>query len=221
MSAPGIVSATGVVYVVDDDASFRKAVTRMLTAAGLSVRSYASGTELLAHLSGDAPAEESGCVLADLCMPGLDGLQLQEACAEAGVALPFVFLTGHGDVPSAVSAMRHGAVDFLDKCSPQRVLLTSLERALERDTSARAARVRRSQLRQRFAALTVREREVLEHVVHGRMNKQIAAALGIHERTVKLHRNAITTKLGVRSVAELTTLTREIGLFEEPRQSCP
>jgi len=215
------VSATGVVYVVDDDASFRKAVTRMLTAAGLSVRSYASGTELLAHLSGDAAAEESGCVLADLCMPGLDGLQLQEACAEAGVALPFVFLTGHGDVPSAVSAMRHGAVDFLDKCSPQRVLLTSLERALERDTSARAARVRRSQLRQRFAALTVREREVLEHVVHGRMNKQIAAALGIHERTVKLHRNAITTKIGVRSVAELTTLTREIGLFAEPRQSCP
>jgi len=221
MSAPGIVSATGVVYVVDDDASFRKAVTRMLTASGLSVRSYASGTELLAHLSGDAAAEESGCVLADLCMPGLDGLQLQEACAEAGVALPFVFLTGHGDVPSAVSAMRHGAVDFLDKCSPQRVLLTSLERALERDTSARAARVRRGQLRQRFAALTVREREVLEHVVHGRMNKQIAAALGIHERTVKLHRNAITTKIGVRSVAELTTLTREIGLFAEPRQSCP
>ena len=221
MSAPGIVSATGVVYVVDDDASFRKAVTRMLTAAGLSVQSYASGAELLAHLSGDAAAEESGCVLADLCMPGLDGLQLQEACAEAGVALPFVFLTGQGDVPSAVSAMRHGAVDFLDKCSPQRVLLTSLERALERDTSARAARVRRSQLRQRFAALTVREREVLEHVVHGRMNKQIAAALGIHERTVKLHRNAITTKIGVRSVAELTTLTREIGLFAEPRQSCP
>jgi len=214
-------SATGVVYVVDDDASFRKAVTRMLTAAGLSVQSYASGTELLAHLSGDAAAEESGCVLADLCMPGLDGLQLQEACTEAGVALPFVFLTGHGDVPSAVSAMRHGAVDFLDKCSPQRVLLTSLERALERDTSARAARVRRGQLRQRFAALTVREREVLEHVVHGRMNKQIAAALGIHERTVKLHRNAITTKIGVRSVAELTTLTREIGLFAEPRQSCP
>ena len=214
-------SAAGIVYVVDDDPSFRRAVTRMLTAAGLSVQSYSSGPELLAHLSADAAAEESGCVLADLCMPRLDGLQLQQACTELGVALPFVFLTGHGDVPSAVSAMRHGAVDFLDKCSPQRVLLTSLERALERDTSARAARVRRGQLRQRFAALTVREREVLEHVVHGRMNKQIAAALGIHERTVKLHRNAITTKIGVRSVAELTTLTREIGLFAEPRQSCP
>ena len=214
-------SAAGVVYIVDDDASFRRAVTRMLTAAGLNVQCYSSGTELLAHLSGDAAAEESGCVLADLCMPGLDGLQLQQACTEAGMALPFVFLTGHGDVPSAVSAMRHGAVDFLDKCAPQQALLTSLERALERDANARAARVKRGQLEQRFAALTLREREVLEHVVHGRMNKQIAAALGIHERTVKLHRNAITTKLGVRSVAELTTLTREIGLFAEPRQSCP
>ena len=214
-------SAMGVVHVVDDDASFRKAVTRMLTAAGLSVHSYASGSELLAHLAGDAAADESGCVLADLCMPGLDGLQLQEACTQAGVALPFVFLTGHGDVPSAVSAMRHGAVDFLAKCSPQAVLLTSLERALERAANARAARMKRGQLERRFDGLTAREREVLEHVVHGRMNKQIAAALGILERTVKLHRNAITTKLGVRSVAELTTLTREIGLFEEPRQSCP
>jgi FixJ family two-component response regulator len=214
-------SAAGVVYVVDDDPSFRRAVTRMLTAAGLSVQSYSSGTELLAHLSADAAADDSGCVLADLCMPGLDGLQLQQACTEAGVALPFVFLTGQGDVPSAVSAMRHGAVDFLDKCAPQQVLLTSLESALERNANTRAARVRRAQLEQRFAALTVREREVLEQVVHGRMNKQIAAALGIHERTVKLHRNAITTKLGVRSVAELTTLTREIGLLEEPRQSCP
>jgi FixJ family two-component response regulator len=210
-------SAAGVVYVVDDDASFRRAVTRMLTAAGLSVQSYSSGAELLAHLSGDLPAQESGCVLADLCMPGLDGLQLQQACTDAGVALPFVFLTGHGDVPSAVSAMRHGAVDFLDKCAPQQALLSSLEQALERDANTRAVRVKREQLEQRFAALTVREREVLEHVVHGRMNKQIAAALGIHERTVKLHRNAITTKLGVRSVAELTTLTREIGLFAEPR----
>jgi FixJ family two-component response regulator len=214
-------SAAGVVYIVDDDASFRKAVTRMLTAAGLNVQCYSSGTELLAHLSDDSAAEEAGCVLADLCMPGLDGLQLQEACAQAGVALPFVFLTGHGDVPSAVSAMQHGAVDFLDKGAPQQALLGSLGRALERDTSARAARLRRQQLERRFATLTGREREVLEHVVHGRMNKQIAAALGIHERTVKLHRNAITTKLGVRSVAELTTLTREIGLFEAPQQSCP
>jgi FixJ family two-component response regulator len=207
-------SAAGVVYVVDDDPSFRTAVIRMLTAAGLSVQSFASGSELLAHLSSDKAPQGSGCVLADLRMPGLDGLQLQQACSAAGVGLPFVFLTGHGDVPSAVSAMREGAVDFLDKCAPQHALLSSLERALEREASARAARERHEQLGRRFAALTEREREVLAHVVHGRMNKQIAATLGIHERTVKLHRSAITTKLGVRSVAELTTLARQAGLFE-------
>jgi FixJ family two-component response regulator len=214
-------SAAGTVYVVDDDASFRTAVTRMLSAAGLSVQSYASGQELLVHLADEAAVENAGCVLADLCMPGLDGLGLQQACTEAGVELPFVFLSGHGDIPSAVSAMRQGAVDFLDKCAPQHALLISLERALERNAQTRAARAQREQLDRRFAALTGREREVLGHVVHGRMNKQIAAELGIHERTVKLHRSAITTKLGVRSVAELTTLARQAGLFAEPRQSCP
>jgi len=206
-------NALGVVYVVDDDPSFRTAVTRMLAAAGLSVQSYASGRELLAELSGEEPAGDCGCVLADLRMPGLDGLQLQQACVAAGLELPFVFLTGHGDVPSAVAAMQHGAVDFLDKCAPQQALLASLERAIERNVRARAARAQRTQLDQLFGALTSREREVLGLVVHGRMNKQIAAALGIHERTVKLHRSAITTKLGVRSVAELTSLAREAGLF--------
>ena len=141
-------------------------------------------------------------------MPGLDGLQLQQACTEAGVELPFLFLTRQADVPSAVSAMRQGAVGFLDKCAPQHALLASLERALERDANERVSRARRQELERRFAALTDREREVLGHVVHGRMNKQIAAALGIHERTVKLHRQVITTKLGVQRTAELTTLTR-------------
>ena len=211
----------GIVYVVDDDPSFRTALTRMLTATGLSVQSYASGGDLLTHLSSDEATAGPGCVLADLRMPGLDGLQLQEACAEASVGLPFVFLTGQGDVPSAVSAMRQGAVDFLDKCAPQHTLLAAVGRALERDANARASRDRHEQLGRRFAGLTEREREVLEQVVHGRMNKQIAAELGIHERTVKLHRSAITTKLGVRSVAELTTLASQAGLFEAPRQPCP
>ena len=206
-------SAAGVVYVVDDDPSFRTAVTRMLTAAGLSVQGYGSGDELLSQLSGEEPPVDCGCVLADLCMPGLDGLQLQQACTDAGLELPFVFLTGRGDVPSAVSAMRHGAVDFLDKCVPQQALLTTLERALERSAHARASRAQRAQLQRRIGALTARELEVLEQVVRGRMNKQIAADLGIHERTVKLHRSAITTKLRARSVAELTTLAREAGLF--------
>jgi FixJ family two-component response regulator len=214
-------SPAGVVHVVDDDPSFRTAVTRMLTTAGLSVRTFASGTELLAHLAGDPAMGGPGCVLADLRMPGIDGLQLQQACRDAGLDLPFVFLTGKGNLPSAVSAMRLGAVDFLDKCAPRSALLNSLAQALERSASARASHAHREQLERRFAALTVRENEVLGYVVHGKMNKQIAAALGIHERTVKLHRSAITTKLGVRSVAELTTLARQSGRFEEPQQPCP
>lgn len=112
----------GLVHVVDDDSSFRTALTRMLMATGLTVRSFASGRELLAHLATDPASDEPACVLADLCMPGIDGLQLQQACTGAGMDLPFVFLTGKGDLPSAVSAMRLGAVDFLDKCAPRSAL---------------------------------------------------------------------------------------------------
>jgi len=203
------VSERGVVHVVDDDASFRTAVRRMLMAAGFEVHTFASGTELLAQASADG----CGCVLADLRLPELNGLELQQELGRAGVALPFVFLTGYGDVPTAVSAMRQGAVDFLDKCAPQETLIAAIERALKRDASEREARARQERLSRRFAALTAREWEVLRHVVNGRMNKQISADLGIHERTVKLHRTAITTKVGVRSVAELTTLAREAGVL--------
>jgi FixJ family two-component response regulator len=206
---------SAVVHVVDDDDGYRAAVSRMLIATGFSVQSYASGVDLLADLSGDAVTERAGCVLADLRMPGIDGLALQEACRAAGVDLPFVFLTGQGDVPSAVSAMQHGAVDFLEKEAPRQRLLDALARAIEHDRAARAARASREQLKHRSAALTPREMQVLALIVRGRMNKQIAAALGIHERTVKLHRKAITTKLSVRSAAELATLAREAGLFAE------
>jgi FixJ family two-component response regulator len=202
-------SERGVVHVVDDDASFRTAVRRMLTAAGFEVHAFASGAELLARAS----ADECGCVLADLQLPELSGLELQQQLSRAGVALPFVFLTGQGDVPSAVCAMRQGAVDFLDKCAPKESVIAAIERALQRDSAEREARARQERLSRRFAALTAREWEVLRHVVNGRMNKQISAELGIHERTVKLHRTAITTKVGVRSVAELTTLAREAGVL--------
>jgi len=214
-------SPAGTVYVVDDDAPFRTAIARMLRLSALTVETFASGTELLTRLGTQEPLPGPECVLTDLRMPGLDGLQLQEACTAAGLGLPFVFLTGQGDIPSAVSAMRLGAVDFLDKRSPQHTLLGAVGRAFERHTRSRTVRVEQERLGRRFAALTEREREVLAHVVHGRMNKQIAAALGIHERTVKLHRSAITTKLGVRSVAELTALTSQAGLLVEPPQHCP
>ena len=189
------------VHLVDDDASFGRSLARLLGASGFRVRSFSSGAELLAAVS----PESEGCVVADLAMPGIGGLELQERLAQGGVPLPVVFLSGNGDIPSSVRAMRGGAVDFLEKHAPQEDLLAAVRRAL---ASGRQA----AELRRRFAALTEREREVLRHVVRGRMNKQIAADLGIHERTVKLHRTALTTKLGVRSAAELATLARDAGI---------
>jgi FixJ family two-component response regulator len=203
-------SELGTVFVVDDDPSYLTAVSRMLRAAGFDPRTFSSGEELLAQASENT----SGCLVVDLQMPGLSGLELQEVLARSRVSLPIVFLTGHGDIPSTVQAMRLGAVDFLEKRASDQELIAAVKRALERDAAARAARAKRDALRRRFAALTPRECEVLRQVVRGQMNKQIAAALGIHERTVKLHRTAITRKVGVSSVAELTTVTREAGLYE-------
>jgi FixJ family two-component response regulator len=190
------------VHVVDDDPAFRSAIGRCLHTAGFEVATFQSGADLLAHVS----RECRGCVLADLQMPPPNGLELQDALAGQGVVMPFVFLTGHGDLRSAVCALKNGAVDFLEKCAPRELLFQAIHRALEQDAQARLARAHQEQLRSRFAALTRREGEVLTHVIRGKMNKQIAAELRIHERTVKLHRTAITSKVGVRSVAELTHL---------------
>ena len=148
----------------------------------------------------------------------MNGLELQAALARSRDPLPIVFLTGHGDIPSSVRAMRDGAEDFLEKSAPKEQLLAAVQRALARDTRERESRARQRELHARFDTLTKRELEVLSHVVRGRLNKQIAGDLGIHERTVKLHRTAITTKLRVQSVAELTRLVDEAGLFPRP---CP
>jgi len=199
-----------VVHVVDDDASFLTAVSRLLRAAGYTVRTFSKAEDLLAQLS-DAP----GCVIADLRMPGLGGLDLQAALAQHPNSLPVIFLTGHGDIPTTVRAMRQGAEDFLTKRAPKEALVEAVKRALSRDARQRAERVRLRELRARFDALTPRERDVLRHVVQGQLNKQIAAGLNISERMVKLHRTAITTKLEVRSVAELTQLVQAAGAFEE------
>ena len=196
-----------VIRIVDDDASFLKALARLLGAAGYGVKTFASAAEFLASPEPEVP----GCVLADLQMPGMTGLDLQEALAKDGHSLPVVFISGHGDIPTTVQAMRRGAEDFLTKRAPKKALLDAVERALARDAAERADRTRRDETRARFAGLTPREIEVLEHVVQGKLNKQIADDLGIHERTVKLHRTAITTKLGVPSVAGLTKLWLEAG----------
>ena len=149
----------------------------------------------------------------DIKMPGMDGLGLQAELLRTRNPLPILFFTGHADIPSSVHAMRAGAEDFLEKRAPKEKLLDAVRRALARDARERKEQARRSGLLARFDALSTREREVLGHVVRGRLNKQIAGDLGIHERTVKLHRTAITTKLAVSSVAELTRLTQEAGLF--------
>lgn len=194
-----------IVRIVDDDVSYLTAVARMLRASGFTVKTFASAAEFLARPELDVP----GCVIVDLQMPELSGLDLQEALAREGQRLPVIFLSGHGDIATTVRAMRRGAEDFLTKRAPKEDLLDAVKRALDRDTCERDARARLKALRERFTALTPREREVLHHVVQGKLNKQIAYDLGIHERTVKLHRTSITTKLGVSSTAELTKLWME------------
>jgi FixJ family two-component response regulator len=206
-----------VVQIVDDDPSFLAATARLLRASGFSVKTYSSAHEFLAQRDPDTP----GCVVVDLQMPGINGLDLQSALAQIPNPLPVVFLTGHGDIATTVRAMRDGAEDFLEKRAPKERLLDAVTRALARDSREREARDRRRELRARFDTLTERELEVLSHVVQGRLNKQIAGDLGIHERTVKLHRTAITTKLGVPSVAELTKLTEEAGIFTSSHPTFP
>jgi FixJ family two-component response regulator len=204
---PSQPSSTPVVLIVDDDASFLRAIARLLRASGFAVKTYVSAAEFLARRESDVP----GCVLLDLQMPGLSGMDVQEALAKDGHSLPIVFLTGHGDIPTTVRAMRLGAEDFLTKQAPKADLLGAVKRALDRDARERAERGRLEALHARFAALTPRENEVLRQVVQGKLNKQIAYSLGIHERTVKLHRTSMMAKLGVYSAPELTKLWMEAG----------
>jgi two-component system response regulator FixJ len=200
-------SITPIVRLVDDDASFLKALARMLRASGFEVQTFASADELLAREDMDLP----GCVIVDLQMPGLGGLDLQEALAINGHALPVIFLSGNGDIPSTVQAMRRGAEDFLTKRAPKEDLLGAVKRAIDRNTRERAGRARHDELHACFITLTPREREVLQHVIQGKLNKQIAYDLNINERTVKLYRTSIKAKLNVHSTAELTTLWLEFG----------
>lgn len=204
---------TGIVFIVDDDPSFLRSMSRLLSAVGYTVRPFESAQSFLNQLTPDV----HGCVVADLQMPGMNGLELQDALRRSANPLPVVFLTGQGDIPTTVNAMRRGAEDFLTKRANREEILAAVERAIERDAQERQQRERLQLLQRRFGALSKRELEVLEQVVQGRMNKQIAADLDINERTVKLHRTNITRKLGVQSVAELTRLADGAELFKNPR----
>jgi len=203
-------NAARVVHLVDDDESFLKATSRLLRASGFAVKTYSSPRDFLEQVAN----ADFGCMVIDLQMPGMNGLEFQAALSRSKHPLPVVFLTGQGDIPASVDAMRNGAVDFLEKRAPKEKIIAAVHRALERATHEAQAKTELQKLRERFVSLSSRELEVLSHVVQGKLNKQIAADLGVCERTVKAHRTAITTKVGVPSVAELTRLVHEAGLFK-------
>jgi FixJ family two-component response regulator len=200
------------VFLVDDDEALRKATARLLESHGLNVRAFASAEEFLAAFDAQAP----GCLLLDLRMPGQSGLELQQQLKELGSLLPVVFLTGHADVPTSVFAMKEGAVDFLEKPVAEDVLLAALTRAIEKDALVRQEELERSRLERRYASLTPREREVFAEVIAGQRNKQAAYALGIAERTIKLHRARVLEKMGALTLADLGRIAERLGLHKLP-----
>jgi FixJ family two-component response regulator len=201
-----------IVHVVDDDASFRTAVARLLGASGYSVALYGSASELLEKLPNGAP----GCILLDVKMSGLDGPQLQDRLGELGHKLPIVFLTGHGDVPTSVRAIKAGAEDFLTKPVPKKELLAAIERALKHYEEIRNHDSRIAALRSLVSRLTPREKEVFALVVRGKLNKQIAHELDIAERTIKAHRQQVMEKCEVQTLAELVLIAERLGILSAP-----
>jgi FixJ family two-component response regulator len=196
------------VFIVDDDPAVLRALARLLAAAGCRTRTYASPEAFLAQHD---PAEP-GCAVFDVAMPDVDGLALQQLLFDGGVERPIIFVTGKGDIPTSVRAMRAGAVDFLTKPVSGEALLAAIARARQIDTQARAARNETASIEALLARLTPREREVLDHVVAGRLNKQIAGDLGTVEKTIKVHRGRMMSKLGVRTVQDLVRLAERAGI---------
>jgi FixJ family two-component response regulator len=196
------------VFLVDDDAGVLKALTRLLRAHGYVTRSFTSPQEFLDGHDAAVP----GCAVLDVSMPGLDGLELQQAMTAAGIQRPIIFITGKGDIPTSVRAMKAGAIDFLPKPVRDEDLLSAIDNAREADAKRREVQAERASIQAKIATLTPREREVLAHVIAGRLNKQIAGALGTVEKTIKVHRGRMMEKLGVRSVADLVRLAEKAGI---------
>jgi len=194
------------VFVVDDDASVRKALARSIQAAGLNVKTFASAREFLDQ----GPPNGPGCLVLDLRMPGLSGLDLQAELNSRNVQTPIIFITGHGDIPVTVKAMKSGAVDFLPKPFNVKDLLRVIQEAIKRDEGLQAFRAENTEVQNRIQTLTPREREVLGLVVKGLLNKQIAAELGAAERTVKVHRGRVMKKMQVQSVADLVRAVERV-----------
>jgi two-component system response regulator FixJ len=196
--------------VVDDDEAVRDSVAFLLRSAQIEVETYESAVAFLGKAAG-----ATGCVLTDVRMPEMSGIELMRRLKELAIKLPVIVMTGHGDVPLAVEAMKAGAVDFIEKPFEEGVLVTSVERAIERDRQQRARRDESDVYAARLELLTPRERQVLRHVIAGRLNKQIAARLGTAEKTIKVHRARVMYKMSVRSVAELTRVADFIGIQPE------
>ena len=197
-----------VVFVVDDDSSVREAIKSLIRSVGLQVETFESAQEFLRSKRPDAP----GCVVLDVRLPGLSGLDLQRELAAHGINLPVIFITGHGDIPMSVRAMKAGALEFLTKPFRDQDLLDAIQQALERDRSARQHGKETTELRERFDSLTSREREVIGLVVSGLLNKQIAGELGTSEVTIKIHRSQVMKKMGAGSLAELVRMTEKLGI---------
>jgi FixJ family two-component response regulator len=205
-------AARGTVFLLDDEPRMVKALTRLLTAEGFTVRGFTSAKTFLESYR----ADDVSCLVLDVAMPELNGLDLQERLTHGGILLPIVFLTGHGDIPMSVQAVKAGAVDFLTKPVNDADLLRAVGAALQRAAEQRAVETEMAVLRQRYASLTPREREVMAHVVAGQLNKQIAGDLGTGEQTIKVHRARVMEKMAVDSLADLVRAGERLGLGRLP-----
>jgi len=200
--------AQSIVFVVDDDASLREAIKSLLRSVGLEVEVFGTAADFLKHKFPDVPA----CLVLDIRLPGVSGLDFQAELAKANIHIPIVFITGHGDIPMTVRAMKAGAVEFLTKPFRDQDLLDSVQIALDRDRARRAQAKAVHEVRVHFDALTPREQEVIAFVTAGLMNKQIAAELGVSEITVKVHRGSVMKKMGARSLADLVRMADALGI---------
>ena len=207
--------AEAVIAIVDDDASVQRGLQRLIRSAGWKVETFASAQEFLARSRTELP----NCVLLDLQLPGLSGLDLQKRMAEVGLEIPIVFLTGHGNIPVSVQAMKAGAVQFLTKPVDEQELLQAIEEAVERDRRTRQQQVEMSELRDRYESLTGREQEVMQKVISGMLNKQIAADLKITEDTVKFHRGHIMRKMNADSLADLVRMAKDLAIPSDKKSA--